>query len=235
MAEANAQAVEEQLLDQEQTEVEEEIQEEQVEEQSNEVNHLEQAQEDVKKWQSMYDKAQADNQKMQSAMTEYLNSQKQQQQEDSIPQVSEEEFNPWEAYYKPESASYQKRLRDEKNHIHSVLDSEIQRMENKMAMNNTRNELRNDHNMSGEEVNEFLEFVSQPKESVPIQSLVKLWKESTGKAPISNVQVPQTKQPTPRTAGVLQGQPPKTKSEGEKMWKAIMNSGSRSNVLKQTK
>ena len=45
---------------------------------------------------------------------------KQQQQEDSIPQVSEEEFNPWEAYYKPESASYQKRLRDEKNHIHSI-------------------------------------------------------------------------------------------------------------------
>ena len=235
MAEAKAQAVEEQLLEQEQPELQEEVQEEeQVDEEQVQANPLD---DEVKKWQSMYDKAQADNVKMQTAMTEYLNSQQNQQQQtqNSIPQVTEEEFNPWDAYYKPDSPSFKMRQKSEQNHIHSVLDGEIQRMENKMAMNNTKNQLRTEHNMSDGEVNEFMDFISQPKDSVPVEQLVNLWRNTTGKNAQQNVQVPQTKQPTPRTAGVLQGQQPKAKSDGEKMWDSILKAGSRSNVLHNNK
>ena len=236
MAEAKAQAVEEQLLEQEQPELQEEVQEEeQVDEEQVQANPLD---DEVKKWQSMYDKAQADNVKMQTAMTEYLNSQQQNQQQqvqDSIPQVTEEEFNPWDAYYKPDSPSFKMRQKSEQNHIHSVLDGEIQRMENKMAMNNTKNQLRTEHNMSDGDVNEFMDFISQPKDSVPVEQLVNLWRNTTGKNAQKGVQVPQTKQPTPRTAGVLQGQQPKAKSDGEKMWDSILKAGSRSNVLHNNK
>tara|TARA_R100000315_G_C5194232_1_gene113548 strand:+ start:225 stop:917 length:693 start_codon:yes stop_codon:yes gene_type:complete len=230
MAEAEAQAVEEQQVEETTEYQEEEAVEEQEQTNPNE--------DEVRKWQSMYDKAQADNIKLQNAMTDYLNSQKQaqeQQASNNIPQVSEDEFNPWDAYYKPDSPSYRMRIQSEQNSIHSVLDTEIKRIENKMALNNTRDKLRNEHNMNEADVNEFMNFISQPKESVPVESLVKLWKESTGKSNVQNVKVPQTKQPAPRTAGVLQGQQPKVKSEGEKMWNSIMGAGGRSNVLKQTK
>ena len=234
MAEAKAPAVEEQLLEQEQPELQEEVQEEeQVDEEQVQANPLD---DEVKKWQSMYDKAQADNVKMQTAMTEYLNSQQNQQQaQDPIPQVTEEEFNPWDAYFKPDSSSFKMRHKSEQSHIHSVLDGEIQRMENKMAMNNTKNQLRTEHNMSDGDVNEFMDFISQPKDSVPVEQLVNLWRNTTGKNAQKGVQVHQTKQPTPRTAGVLQGQQPKAKSDGEKMWDSILKAGSRSNVLHNNK
>ena len=230
MAEAKAQAGEEQLLEQEQPELQEEVQEEeQVDEEQVQANPLD---DEVKKWQSMYDKAQADNVKMQTAMTEYLNSQQNQQQaQDPIPQVTEEEFNPWDAYFKPDSSSFKMRHKSEQSHIHSVLDGEIQRMENKMAMNNTKNQLRTEHNMSDGDVNEFMDFISQPKDSVPVEQLVNLWRNTTGKNAQKGVQVPQTKQPTPRTAGVLQGQPPKAKSDDDKTWEAIVKAGSRNSVL----
>lgn len=235
MAEAKADAAVEQQLEENQESAEEQIEENQENEADvqAEGNSLD---DEVKKWQSMYDKAQADNVKMQTAMTEYLNSQQNQQQaQDPIPQVTEEEFNPWDAYFKPDSSSFKMRHKSEQSHIHSVLDGEIQRMENKMAMNNTKNQLRTEHNMSDGDVNEFMDFISQPKDSVPVEQLVNLWRNTTGKNAQQNVQVPQTKQPTPRTAGVLQGQQPKAKSDGEKMWDSILKAGSRSNVLHNNK
>ena len=76
MAKAEAQAVEEQQPDQgQELSGEQEVQEtqEMQEEETVEANPFE---DEVKKWQSMYDKAQADNTKMQTALTDYLNSQK---------------------------------------------------------------------------------------------------------------------------------------------------------------
>ena len=230
MAEAEAQAVEEQQVE-ETTEYQEDSQEGQEVEQQEQSNPNE---DEVRKWQSMYDKAQADNVKLQNAMTDYLNSQKQAQEQQSrndIPQVSEDEFNPWDAYYKPDSPSYKMRIQSEQNNIHSVLDNEMARMENKMALNETRNKLRNEHNMNETDVNEFMNFISQPKESVPVESLVKLWRESSGRSNAQNVQVPQTKQKAPRTTGAIQGQQPRAKSDTDKMWDSIVKAGSRSKVL----
>ena len=182
---------------------------------------------EVKKWQSMYDKAQADNTKMQTALTDYLNSQKevQQQPQQQVPQITEDEFNPWDAYYKPESPSYKMRVHSESNLVHSVLDNEIQRLEGNMAMSNTRNELRQSHNMNDNDINEFMDFISQPKDSVPVSALVKLWRDTNGRndrAP--NVAIPQTKQQAPRTAGTQSNQGPTRKSDASKVWDQIMSS-----------
>ena len=227
MAKAEAQAVEEQQPDQgQELSGEQEVQEtqEMQEEETVEANPFE---DEVKKWQSMYDKAQADNTKMQTALTDYLNSQKevQQQPQQQAPQITEDEFNPWDAYYKPESPSYKMRVHSESNLVHSVLDNEIQRLEGNMAMSNTRNELRQSHNMNDNDINEFMDFISQPKDSVPVSSLVKLWRDTNGRndrAP--NVAIPQTKQQAPRTAGTQSNQGPTRKSDASKVWDQIMNS-----------
>ena len=227
MAKAEAQAVEEQQPDQgQELSGEQEVQEtqEMQEEETVEANPFE---DEVKKWQSMYDKAQADNTKMQTALTDYLNSQQQAQQQpqQQAPQITEDEFNPWDAYYKPESPSYKMRVHSESNLVHSVLDNEIQRLEGNMAMSNTRNELRQSHNMNDNDINEFMEFISQPKDSVPVSALVKLWRDTNGRndrAP--NVAIPQTKQQAPRTAGTQSNQGPTRKSDASKVWDQIMSS-----------
>jgi len=227
MAKAEAQAVEEQQPDQgQELSGEQEVQEtqEMQEEETVEANPFE---DEVKKWQSMYDKAQADNTKMQTALTDYLNSQQQTQQQpqQQAPQITEDEFNPWDAYYKPESPSYKMRIQSESNLVHSVLDNEIQRLEGNMAMSNTRNELRQSHNMNDNDINEFMEFISQPKDSVPVSALVKLWRDTNGRndrAP--NVAIPQTKQQAPRTAGTQSNQGPTRKSDASKVWDQIMSS-----------
>jgi len=234
MAKAEAQAVEEQQPDQgQELSGEQEVQEtqEMQEEETVEANPFE---DEVKKWQSMYDKAQADNTKMQTALTDYLNSQKeaQQQPQQQVPQITEDEFNPWDAYYKPESPSYKMRIQSESNLVHSVLDNEIQRLEGNMAMSNTRNELRQSHNMNDNDINEFMDFISQPKDSVPVSALVKLWRDTNGRndrAP--NVAIPQTKQQAPRTAGTQSNQGPTRKSDASKVWDQIMNSTGVTNRL----
>jgi len=234
MAKAEAQAVEEQQPDQgQELSGEQEVQETQ-EMQQEETVEASPLEDEVKKWQSMYDKAQADNTKMQTALTDYLNSQKdaQQQPQQQVPQITEDEFNPWDAYYKPESPSFKMRVQSESNLVHSVLDNEIQRLEGNMAMSNTRNELRQLHNMNDNDINEFMEFISQPKDSVPVSALVKLWRDTNGRndrAP--NVAIPQTKQQAPRTAGTQSNQGPTRKSDASKVWDQIMNSTGVTNRL----
>jgi len=234
MAKAEAQAVEEQQPDQGQELSEEQEVQETQEMQQEETVEASPLEDEVKKWQSMYDKAQADNTKMQTALTDYLNSQQQAQQQpqQQVPQITEDEFNPWDAYYKPESPSYKMRVHSESNLVHSVLDNEIQRLEGNMAMSNTRNELRQLHNMNDNDINEFMEFISQPKDSVPVSALVKLWRDTNGRndqAP--NVAIPKTKQQAPRTAGTQSNQGPTRKSDASKVWDQIMNSTGVTNRL----
>ena len=225
MAEAEAQAVEEQQVEsQEAPELQDAEQEEQFAEQTEDVG----SQDEVRKWQSMYDRAQAENAKMQNAMTEYLRSQNQAQEQTKnvVPTVTEDEFNPWEAYYKPDSPSYQMRMQNESSLVHDVVDQKISRLQNDMSLNNTRNELRQLHNMNDNDINEFMSFVAQPKDSVPVSSLVKLWRDTTGRSGnASNVAIPRTKQQAPRTAGTQSNQGPVRKSDETKAWDGILKSG----------
>ena len=116
------------------------------------------------------------------------------------------------------------RVQKEQQLVHNVVDKEIGRIQSEMTLNNTRNELRNNHNMNDADINEFLDFVSQPKSNVPVGSLVNLWREQTGRQMNQQtVQVPQTKQPTPRTPGTQSNQVPVRKSNESKAWDELMS------------
>ena len=210
---------------------------------------------EARKFQSMYDKSIAENEKLRkfeplgqlleqrpdlvNMLQENINApqQPQQQQQQSQPALKPEDFNPWDAYYSPESPSFKFRLNQEMQLAKDVVDNAMaqqkRQMQEEITYNNTVNELRNTYKFSDGDVQEFMGFVTQPKESVGLSNLVKLFRDvkNKGNAP-ETAQAVQNAQQQPRTAGVLQGGAPSSpKSTENQVWDNIVNAGSRNSVL----
>ena len=206
---------------------------------------------EAKKFQSMYDKAEADKKHL-SQYKPLINLLEQRPDlvetlRDSIvgkpgeskqveaQQLNDDEFNPWDAYNKPGSPSYEMRVKQEESRINSAVQNAMRGQEQKQFLNDTVNKLRNDFGMQDNEVQEFMEFTSAPKESVPLDNLVKLFKMNKGEYKEPVIQKPDTSNQA-RTAGVLQGGAVPTKSEQDGMWDQILNaasSGSISSTIKR--
>ena len=136
-------------------------------------------------------------------------------QEQSSPEQVDD-FNPWEAFDSRKDTASRRLVKTE------------------MHLNNTVNTLRNNYKMSDNDIKEFLQFSTQPKEQVGLGNLVKLWRDVSGVSQnnTDTLNAVRTAQSTPKSAGVLQGQAtPQPKSNMDKVWDTVMNSGSRSNVL----
>jgi len=210
---------------------------------------------EARKFQSMYDKTQAENDRLRrleplgdllesrpdlvDVLQKNLNGQPQAQQPQQEAQqgLPAEDFNPWDAYYNPESPSFKFRVNQDvqmmNNVVSNALGEQKRQMTEEITYNNTVNELRNTYKMSDNDINEFMGFVTQPKEQVGLSNLVKLYRDVNKKsnAP-ETAEAVKAAQNQPRTAGVLQGGAPSSpKSEENKMWDGIVNAGSRSSVL----
>jgi len=112
------------------------------------------------------------------------------------------------------------------------LNEQKKQMAEEITYNNTVNELRNTYKFTDGDIQEFMQFVTQPKEQVGLSNLVKLYRDVNKTGNVSDTaQAVQSAQDAPRSAGVLQGQPAKTKNDADKMWDSIVGAGGRSNVL----
>ena len=210
---------------------------------------------EARKFQSMYDRTQAENDKLKrleplgellesrpdlvDVLQQNLNGQPQQQapQQQAQQGLPAEDFNPWDAYYNPESPSFKFRMNQDVNMMQNVVQNALgeqkRQMTEEITYNNTVNELRNTYKMSDNDINDFMGFVSQPKEQVGLSNLVKLYRDvnKKGNAP-ETAEAVKAAQSQPRTAGVLQGGAPSSpKSEENKMWDNIVNAGSRNSIL----
>jgi hypothetical protein len=210
---------------------------------------------EARKFQSMYDRTQAENDKLKrleplgellesrpdlvDVLQQNLNGQPQQQapQQQAQQGLPAEDFNPWDAYYNPESPSFKFRMNQDvnmmNNVVHNALGEQKRQMTEEITYNNTVNELRNTYKMSDNDVQDFMGFVSQPKEQVGLSNLVKLYRDvnKKGNAP-ETAQAVKAAQNQPRTAGVLQGGAPSSpKSEENQVWDNIVNAGSRNSIL----
>ena len=147
-------------------------------------------------------------------------------------QLDENDFNPWDAYYKPESPSYKLRVKKEQETVGSAV-SEIRNefaqreaeTQQRQFLNTTVNELKSKHNMDDQQVNHFLEWSAQPKEAVGLGNLVKLWKD-VNSAPIqgqTSIDAVKAVQKVPPSAGVLQGQAAETVSDDNKIFDRVLN------------
>ena len=209
---------------------------------------------EARKFQSMYDRTQAENDKLRKleplgdllesrpdlvdVLQKNINGQPQQQPQQEAQQgLPAEDFNPWDAYYNAESPSFKFRMNQDvqmmNNVVSNALGEQKRQMTEEITYNNTVNELRNTYKFSDNDVQEFMGFVTQPKEQVGLSNLVKLYRDvnKKGNAP-ETAQAVKAAQNQPRTAGVLQGGSPSSpKSEENKVWDNIVNAGSRNSVL----
>ena len=209
---------------------------------------------EARKFQSMYDRTQAENDKLRKleplgdllesrpdlveVLQKNINGQPQQQPQQEAQQgLPAEDFNPWDAYYNSESPSFKFRMNQDvqlmNNVVSNALGEQKRQMTEEITYNNTVNELRNTYKFSDNDVQEFMGFVTQPKEQVGLSNLVKLYRDvnKKGNAP-ETAQAVRAAQNQPRTAGVLQGGSPSSpKTEENKVWDNIVNAGSRNSIL----
>ena len=196
---------------------------------------------ETRKFQSMYDKQKSENHRMKQDMQHIANNINQRQSVvDNKPSLPEDEFNPWDAYYKPESESYKFRQQKEHEVVNQAIGKQNAQMQEQMLINNTMNDLRGVHKMTESEVSEFMDWSTDPGSSMTLDTLVDVFKsrnQQSGVLPSSepipdSFQAVKAAREAPRTAGILQGQQAnQPKSEEDVMWDAVVSAGSRSNVL----
>ena len=203
---------------------------------------------EAKKFQSMYDRAQAENAKLQQGaqLLQLLeqrpdlvktledgiaNPQGQNQSTQEVaPAV--DDFNPWEAYDEnTETGKFvDKKITNKVDQLVSErLAQQKHQMQAEMQMQNTVNELRGTYKLSDNDIQDFLQFTTQPKERVGLNNLVKLWQMHSGTSVANNdtMEAVNAAKQAPRTAGVLQGQAPQSpKTDSDKVFDSIMGSGS---------
>ena len=205
-----------------------------------------------KKFQSMYDRAQAENAKLQQgAQILQLLEQRpdlvkvledgiagNQQQKQAEPNVGKDDFNPWDAFTDENSESgryvYTKIENLVQQRLNSALSQQQQQMQQQKQMQNTVNELRGTYKMSDNQINDFLQFTTKPKEQVGLNNLVKLWQMQSGQSVANNdtMEAVNAAKQAPRTAGVLQGQPQgSVKSDANKMFDSIINTSGAGRLL----
>ena len=205
---------------------------------------------EAKKFQSMYDKAEAEKKHMDQykplvnlleqrpdlveTLRDSIVGNTGEEKKTEALQLSEDEFNPWDAYNKPGSPSYEMRVKQEEARINNAVNNAMRGQEQKQFISNTMNKLESDFGMNKDEVQEFMRFAQQPKDNVPLDNLVKLFKMNKGEYKEPVIQKPDTSNQA-RTAGVLQGGSVPTKSEQDGMWDQILNAANAGSISRGIK
>jgi len=151
-------------------------------------------------------------------------------------EVDETSFDPWEAYYKPDSPSYKLRVGKEKALVNEAVSEQMAGIQSQVAMQNLKSELKSKYNMTDDnEIDQFINFAMTPREQLPVDFLINVYKQFYNKgtnAPSSeNIQAVAETQAMPRSAGVLQGGDPKVKSEVDVSWDRILKAGNAGRLL----
>ena len=151
------------------------------------------------------------------------------QQQDDTDTVDESSFDPWEAYYKPESPSYKMRMTQEKALVDEAVGQHMSQLQGQVALQNLRNELSSNYNMQDEkDVNEFIEFATTPRDQLPMDLLIDVYRKyyNKGSDNVSpNMEAVKATQSIPKTAGILQGGEPPQKNEQDSAWDRILQAG----------
>jgi len=151
------------------------------------------------------------------------------QQQDDTDTVDESSFDPWEAYYKPESPSYKMRMTQEKALVDEAVGQHMSQLQGQVALQNLRNELSSNYNMQDEkDINEFIEFATTPRDQLPMDLLIDVYRKyyNKGSDNVSpNMEAVKATQSIPKTAGILQGGEPPQKNEQDSAWDRILQAG----------
>ena len=200
---------------------------------------------DARKFQSMYDKAQAEldkvkpvaklfqeNPELVDVVRNHLSGGKGQDKETI--NINEEEFNPWDAHTNPNSKSYQLREQEIEKAVNSKMQDYMGRLEAQRAVDTLKLRAQTEYKLSNEDANEFVEFVTKPKEKLPLETLFNVWNTNKNGMPRKNDNIESVKktQQKPKSAGLVQGGEPPQPSDEDSFWKNIMNASNHSQIGK---
>ena len=202
---------------------------------------------EVRKFQSMYDKAQAeldkvkpvaklfqDNPELVDVVRDHLTGGKGQ---DKAVQINEEDFNPWDAYTNPNSKSYQLRQQEIDDAVSSRMRDYMARLESQRAVDSIKMRAQSEFKLSNADAEEFTEFVTKPKEQLPLDTLFNVWNANKNGLPQVNENIESVKrtQQKPKSAGLIQGGEPPKPSDEDSMWNNIMSASNHNSIGKNIK
>ena len=138
-----------------------------------------------------------------------------------------DEFDPWEAYNDPSSASYKFRMQEMQETINGAVDQAVGGIKAQQGRTTLHSELIA-KGLNEDEVNSFFEFADKHPSEYGLDNVLKMWQavtqspETSKENPLDQIRQNQSNL---TSAGVLQGQQPKMKSDDDKMWEAVKNAG----------
>ena len=211
---------------------------------------------DAKKFQSMYDRKTAEYDKLNNeveelrkyqqlgkvleqrpdvveAMRNTLSGGKQVEEQPKQEQLSEDAFDPWEAYYKPGSPSYEMRVSQEKNLVNNAVQEQFSGLQKQMALNNLKQDLATKHGFEDPAMaDDFIQFATNPRDELPIDMLVDVYRKyKGGEQKVSpNLEAVQRTQKIAPTAGIVQGASPEQPNEIDNVWSGVMGVSSRNKI-----
>ena len=139
--------------------------------------------------------------------------------------LKSDEFDPWEAYNDPSSKSYQFRMQEMQETINGAVEQAVGGIQAQQGRTNLRSDLAS-RGLSEEQMDSFFEFADKHPSEYGLDNVLKMW-QAVSQTPETQVENPLDKvrqtQANPQSAGVLQGQQPKRKSEEDKMFEDVLN------------
>ena len=150
-------------------------------------------------------------------------------------EMSQDEFDPWEAFNDPKSKSYQYREQQDDERIDARVEQRLGGLQKQMGQAQLQNQVINDGLVTREELPQFMDFVNKHPAEYGLANVVKMYRavnadNLASQAPNPLDQVRQNQQaPTP--AGILSGEQPVRKTEMDEVWDKIVDAGKRSDVF----
>ena len=150
--------------------------------------------------------------------------------------LTEEEFNPWDAYTNPNSPSYQLRQNEIETAVSSRMNDYMSKLDAERAVQNLEYRAQNEFKLSNDEARDFVNFVTTPKEQLPLDTLHNVWLAKSGnKIANNNIQNVKNTQQKPKSAGLIQGGEPPKPSDEDSMWNNIMSASNHNSIGKSIK
>ena len=177
--------------------------------------------ESVRYMQSEKDKALAENEKLKKQIQDIQESLASQQQQPVDNKINPDDFDSWESFTNPNSESYKYRMQETANIVKSIVNESLQGERQEQATSQLESQLRS-RGMSDEQIDGFFKFAETPVSDLGIDNVIKMY-NAVNEQPTetSNLDAVRRTQKTPTSAGVLQGQQPKIKSDTDAVWDMI--------------
>ena len=151
-------------------------------------------------------------------------------------ELSQDEFDPWEAFNDPKSKSYQYREQQDAERIDARVEERIGGLQKQMGQAQLQTQVVNDGLVTREELPQFMDFVNKHPADYGLQNVVKMFRAVNAENPATQAPNPldqvRQNQQAPTPAGILNGEQPQRKSELDDMWDKVVKAGTRTNVLK---